>query len=496
MALGRGIINFPFNIESPIPDAGGYYATDTINGAFQEIGSKQVGAFPVALRDTTPVFNARSNDNQTGTTRFHIQHKNAFQDMVIAYSNHYSNGVLIANTNVINVKASVEINGSIIPVYFNGKRTIEIGMGAVVYSDPVGCMVVPTDVVYIRTYFDAGSGGYIAGNIELKAMVNLSGVSDGLDYGSDKTDTGTVTDTPSGSVYGPRGIFGVIYSDYRSFLISGDSIIDGTGDNAQASTGNNGFAARYFYAQGIGCTKISSPGESSVQFFANLYNRVDLIKNHTDVICNYGINDIDDGGSLATVKANLIKIWKYFKAKGLRVYHCTLVPKTTSTDTWLTLENQTVSAIEATRLGINAWLKDQAATGAISQSGGTLDGVFDTAATVEDAATGKWAVSSEALFSGTVDSAGLNYIRDAALPYAATTLDLIGQLKIISGTGAGQTRAIRHNDYNNGKDLYVLANFDVTPDATSTYEIWVTPTLDGGHPNTSQVILMSGAIAI
>lgn len=96
---------------------------------------------PVGFRDTSVLYSPnRSNANQTGTTRVQFLPQVNCQDIVFAYSNYYeaSAGIVVANTNPITVKASLEINGgATIPIYFNRMRTITIQSGQTVFSEPV-----------------------------------------------------------------------------------------------------------------------------------------------------------------------------------------------------------------------------------------------------------------------------------------------------------------------------------------------------------------------
>jgi lysophospholipase L1-like esterase len=433
---------------------------------------------PVGFRDTSPIYSpARDNTNQTGTSRVQFFPQVKCQDIVLAYSNYYvASSTSTPNTNSINVKVSLEVNGVLIPVFFNGRRTVTIDGGATIYSDPIGCIISPTDSVFVRTYWDAGTGGYIPCNVNL-VQININGVQDGVTYGSDLTDSGTVTNTASANSYGPRGFYGIPLNMQKSYLLVGDSIIDGTGDTMRL-LGNTGFAAIALFNAKIGSTKISTPGETAQNFLTKLPCRAPLIKNHTAVICDYGINDINGGVTLANLQSYLLSIWRYFATRGLAVYQTTITPKTTSTDLYMTTANQTVSANESVRLAINSWLRDTSPNGAVAQSGGSLARVLDTAAAVET--NGKWNVYATPIYSGTVSSAGTNYIVDNSLAIGLRQLDNAAVIKITGGTGAGQTATVWWND--GVHTIYVNSNWTTTPDSTSTYQIYNVSTYDGTHP--------------
>ncbi|ULT55398.1 SGNH/GDSL hydrolase family protein [Neobacillus drentensis] len=457
---------------------------------------KQGVISPIGFRDlsVSQGSTGRSNTNQTTTSRVRIFPKYDCQDLILVFTNLYrlNGNTLAANTNSITVKASLEINGTLIPVFFNAKRNVTIEGGGAVHSDPIGCLISPSDTVCVRTYADAGASGYLPTTISLQQIGSFI---EGFSTGADLTDSGTVANISGGSqsAYTPTTVYGKVKNSLKSYILAGDSIMDGSGDIPQL-TGNSGFVARRLFNDKIGYTKIALGGETTTSFLQYLHLRTPLIKNHTGVICDYGINDVLGGSTIAATQANLLKIWKYFAAKGLDVYQTTLTPRTTSTDNWLTLANQTISAQENVRLAINAWLRDTSSNGAVAQSGGDLLKVLDSAAMVEN--NGKWIEFSNPLFSGTVQSAAAGSITDTNLSSVITANVLSNNaiVKITGGTGAGQQRTVSW--HTNATTLNMSANWTVTPDATSTYQVFYIPTVDGTHPSAKCHDLMSQAINI
>lgn len=75
-------------------------------------------------------------------------------------------------------------------------------------------------------------------------MVVIGGTlqSDGVTYGSDLTDSGTVANIASGQGYAPRGMYGLSLNMGKSCVLAGDSILDGSDDTSNL-LGNTGFAA-------------------------------------------------------------------------------------------------------------------------------------------------------------------------------------------------------------------------------------------------------------
>jgi hypothetical protein len=101
----------------------------------------------------------------------------------------------------------------------------------------------------------------------------------------------------------------------------------------------------------------------------------------THVIFNYGTNDVFAGDSKATIEGHLTTI--YGLCTGKTVFQTTIVPRTTSTDSWATATNQTVLSQEGVRTALN----DDLRAGTFKPAGG----VFNITAPVETSLnSGKW----------------------------------------------------------------------------------------------------------
>lgn len=113
----------------------------------------------------------------------------------------------------------------------------------------------------------------------------------------------------------------------------------------------------------------------------------------SDVLIGLGVNDVNTAGiSYANFKIEYKALTDKARAlsPGVRVWCVTLVPLTTSTDSWATTANQTVTAGNTVRQSINGDLRVPAT--ALTTYG--CDRVIDVAAVVEQggssAPTGKW----------------------------------------------------------------------------------------------------------
>ncbi len=252
---------------------------------------------------------------------------------------------------------------------------------------------------------------------------------------------------------------------------------------------------RALTAAGIPSFKVSCGGDQAQFLAASLHLRGPNLYGAKYVVSNYGINDVFHPRTLDQIKADLQKIWAYFAARGAKVFQTTLTPRTSSTDFFYSLANQTVTAQESVRLGVNNWLRDASASGAVAQSGGALAGVFDVSPYCET--DGKWAPYATFLYSGTPTSYGANWIEDTTVTgwpgNTAHSLNHGAGLAIIAGTGMGTFYAANENSPGN-KFYATSGNFSPALDATSRYGLFWTPTNDGIHPNWKANIAMMAAI--
>jgi hypothetical protein len=75
------------------------------------------------------------------------------------------------------------------------------------------------------------------------------------------------------------------------------------------------------------------------------------------------------------------------------VWLCTVLPRTTSTDSWATTANQTLPSYEANRLAHNNWLRDASPAGFVAQAQALIPyqdmvGVIDATPYVESSPAG------------------------------------------------------------------------------------------------------------
>jgi lysophospholipase L1-like esterase len=325
-------------------------------------------------------------------------------------------------------------------VTFGGQTTVSIAPGGVVISDPVSVDVLKGSTIYSVTRV-------ISGNFYPTKRSIIAGGSGGFASGVDATlpwYTGqshtTVADS-TGEFYGPSAVLGIPDSGARSYLIAGDSIANGFGDGlpsgqhdftgynaAQPWRNGGGYLARALHGV-AGTVNISTSGDFARKFSgeqpnASTARRQSMARFCTDVIVEYGRNDVSGSSTLAAIQGYLITIWRRFARRGLVVHQTTITPRPTTTDSFLTEANQTPGTDDAVRVSVNDWLRDGApldattfaplAVGAtalrMGQSGHPLATVIDAADAAESTRnSGKW-------------KAPYLVINDAAMSSGSTTL--------------------------------------------------------------------------
>ena len=218
--------------------------------------------------------------------------------------------------------------------------------------------------------------------------------------------TGVLT-VPSGgsgsatSGFGPLGIIGE--GSHAGVAIIGDSIAEGTNfDTVESATGAIGFVAKglsLVNGHRIPWLNLARGGERADTFVTNGARRLLLTRHGSDVICNHGTNDIDQGRSLAALQADYLTTIGAVKAQGGRFHAVLLFPRVASGGTYTTLAGQTPRpgfVAGGLRDQFNAWLASLANAGTIDSvidciSPGALPGLADAGD------PSRWAIDAGAL---------------------------------------------------------------------------------------------------
>lgn len=320
-------------------------------------------------------------------------------------------------TTSIQVSVWLEVAGVSYPVAFPDGALTTLLPNQIKRGQLIGVAVAAGDIIFERTEITVASGNRWL-------MTRAFGrTGDSQTYGTPGTYLGSSTGAlASGSAVGygfGTLMIGAIPTQPAPFIIGrGDSITAGSGwtgapdayETSYFETAlrgaipllnlsryaeymNQSAAAGYLATSGVGTFRNSLAASGNIFLWA------------------YGDNDVWSGlQTQAAVQANMIKCWRIDAGRG-PVYQATILPRTTSTDSWATLGNQTLTsgAANTVRVAINAWLRDGAplnpttfasqATGTATSStcvragsiGHPLTRIFDISTPVETAVdSGFW----------------------------------------------------------------------------------------------------------
>lgn len=370
----------------------------------------------------------------------------------LVYGNHAGIETSATPPSTITVKAGFEdAAGTKWPVFFNGKRSVDIEPYGVVISDPLDIDLEVGDACWVRT-FVSGSQWPVGPS---RSYTGEGG--DSTTNATDQTLTGTIS-TSSVYMYGPLTILGNPYDPTAASVIGyGDSIMFGQGDSPALGypTSGPGFFDRAMN-NAVMFTNCACSGDGVINLATNTGHRVrfSLARGHKYAVFTMGTNDIVSGNSLATIQAAMISAWRAVKARGPKVYQATIVPRpTASTDGYITEAGQTVAAQEGVRTSLNTWIGAGAplnpttfaamtvgAGGSITagQNGHPLIGTIDVAIAIEGAIAGTWKqdATRRTVTDGAISSGGTAFTSATA---AFTSADLNKTIQVPGAGSAGAT---------------------------------------------------------
>jgi hypothetical protein len=198
---------------------------------------------------------------------------------------------------------------------------------------------------------------------------------------SGQTMSGTVTDGGSLKFLHPAVI--VANTTKPSFALHGDSRTHYQATGLDTATGAVGQVAESLgssYPWGnfaVSSTRLYLQNKNASRCAA-------LAQYFSHVICNLGVNDmILDSRTLAQMQGD-VEIFCY-RLRNKTIIWPTIEGRTTSTDSWATVANQTLDANDPIRVSFNAWVKALPTR---------ISAAPDICAEVEDATTGKWKAPS------------------------------------------------------------------------------------------------------
>lgn len=242
------------------------------------------------------------------------------------------------------------------PVYSNGQRSLTVNNGRTITEfDPCSSLVIPAGAQYwVHTWLLWPTPGSFYGN-SFGSVISGSVLRTGVNL-PDETGQ-TPTSGTQGGCYVP-----ILYGTVKSPVVLG---ILGTSHDRGANDipdPNSGGAIAWARAMRglIPVTTFSKVGVSATQYLVRPDGANILFRNRiTHQLLDMASNDVFTGETLATLQSNVVRVIAPFLARGIKVYTSTVTPRSTSTDVWMTIANQTPSngPAEAIRVLYNAWLR-------------------------------------------------------------------------------------------------------------------------------------------
>lgn len=238
---------------------------------------------------------------------------------------------------------------------FSGSASGTILSGGQLISDPFTVNIPQGAQFWERTYWTNSVGSILCerGSNTFCGDIGISGNSGVADQTMSPVVTGAPADPQQ--MYCASAIIGL--TPNRSFALIGDSRTAGGGapnpnnDKLDAS-GDVGTTTRSVGAN-FSYLMLARSASQAVEYVNSNALRTALINSYcTDVIVDYGVNDINEGQSTAQLEASLTSIANLYPTK--RVYATTInLSNTDNSDAWQTLSAQTGNS---SWFATNTWL--------------------------------------------------------------------------------------------------------------------------------------------
>jgi lysophospholipase L1-like esterase len=241
------------------------------------------------------------------------------------------------------------------PLTFSGSASVTVTAGSDVLSDTVSVTIPTNTQAWVGEYLTNASG------LVLSDVVGDTSTGDSINVGvsgiTDRTVTCTSVPNSGGFQSFPLAVIGQVPNNQASVCLLGDSIVEGAHDTYSGTSGELGILARSV-GPTLGYINMGVSGDSSTRFNASHTQRVKLLPYCTSTISGYGHNNFaNDGEGLATMEASLATMYATVLPNMFGSYptliQTTIIPWTTSTDSWATTVNQNTTAFQTSVAGYN-----------------------------------------------------------------------------------------------------------------------------------------------
>jgi hypothetical protein len=269
----------------------------------------------------------------------------------------------------------------------------------------------------------------------------------------------------------------------KAIGIVGDSICSGANSNFNTASGDSGYL-EVALSNNVAWLSNCRSSDQVALFLSHLTWRLSYFPQFvTSVINELGTNDIYTANEgIASVESNLTALWGEFANRGISVFQTTILPRTTSTDMWATVANQTkYSSQEAVRVAANDWIRTIPSP---------LVGFFDPASTIEVNSAGVptqdggyWPPAISTTTGNTSSSTTITNI-------PSTAGMAVGEAINCSGCAAGSTISV----INSSSQITLSAATSST--LTGATLVIGPSTYDGIHPSQSAIPGIAASIIV
>jgi hypothetical protein len=241
------------------------------------------------------------------------------------------------------VTASIEYpQGTFTQIKFSGSASGSVTSGSYLVSDATAIAIPNNTQFWVRMYMTNPNGQVYDGS----GFQGNAAIGDACNtFDGDKTLSGTVSSQFPGYMTAPLAI--IAQTLQPSVELIGTSRMAGLKDVYTANNGDLGIAARSI-GPSFGYIQAGIPSDTVPNFIASHTNRVALSQYVSHVIAEGPTNN-----AAGTSNGQLQQYWGFFPPNGNQVFAITCDPETTSSDSWATSGNQTVSVNYST---VNAFM--------------------------------------------------------------------------------------------------------------------------------------------
>lgn len=400
-----------------------------------------------------------------------------------------TSGVEVALPGTYVVKASIEYPaGTFTQVTFDGASSLTVNPSSPYrLSDTMSVPIPASTVFFVKCFvtWTTADTFWLANQTAGSLSTEWTARGIGL---TDQTQTVTALTPTNSAGFGPA-VLTIVDTIPKTLGLLGDSICFAPDQPSPIDASK--FMERAMRQQ-IPTINHGISGNSFSAYYVDSHNSRRLMAGRiTHLISEYGTNDTFQGGmTLAQMQSNAQSLWFEYLNRGVKVWQATLTPRTTSTDSWATTANQTISSAgaEALMQSFNTWIRANFASLG-------LTGILEMRHAVDLTDSGKWSVDGVAgsqgagfctLTGGAVTAVNLaSYILSTAsggtgYPNSSTVTCVVygypgetGVLPTITAT-------------TNGSGVVTSFNI-VTPGSGLLYPPMVAPqgswTQDGTHPS-------------